>query len=470
MLKLVHADAKNASNIIRFFNTSKEAKEESQKVQIQIHNTTQTMQITQTTQISQISQTMTNVIITSHNAFIILKTLFTKLRRSKDDLYLDVSRVNDESKEIILNLAAKYLYSFDKYKSVTSKTKRQRRVNVFGYDVYSNNDKHLMKLVDRHRYIMMTRDLINEPSNIATPDYICRFAKKLFKGTKGVTLRVFDEREMATHKLNLVNAIGESSVNKPRFLVIEYKADKSKARTFCLCGKGVTFDAGGTQMKTGTSNSYEMKGDKTGGCIVIGLLKYFADLKADCNLVGIIPLVENVVSGGAVKPGDIIESHSSKTVEILNTDAEGRLILADALSYAQQYQPDYVFDFATLTGWAQKLHCDTSATYFSVNKELHALIEEIGERVGERTWGMPRWLEYMRYCKSEVADLKNADLMIDGCSHGGGFMAAMFLGHFVGDANVERWVHFDICNTVDGHVMNANTMILAIHLIETLCK
>jgi leucyl aminopeptidase len=185
-------------------------------------------------------------------------------------------------------------------------------------------------------------------------------------------------------------------------------------------------------------------------------------------MVGVIPLVENVVSGSAIMPGDIYTSYSGKTVEILNTDAEGRLILADALSYCEKYNPDYIFDFATLTGWASKLHCDIAAAFYSPNAKLHRMIEDIGEECGDRTWGMPKWLEYKSYCKSKVADLKNYDLSVDGCTAGGGYMAAMFLAHFVPSRCIQNWVHFDICNNIDDHIMNANTMNLAINLIKTL--
>jgi leucyl aminopeptidase len=231
------------------------------------------------------------------------------------------------------------------------------------------------------------------------------------------------------------------------------------------------FDAGGTNAKIGDALSYAMKSDKTGGCIVLGILEYFAKEASTTKtrLVALVPLVENVASGSATRPGDIIKSHSGKTVEILDTDAEGRLILADALSFARRYRPDYMLDFATLTRWSAEIHCDTSAVYFTASAKLAALVEGIGEEVGDRVWGMPRWLDYMSYCKSTVADLKNADLTIDGCKSGGGFMAAMFMAHFVPHRLLrERWVHFDIGHNIDGHLLNANSMVLGIELLKKL--
>ena len=214
-----------------------------------------------------------------------------------------------------------------------------------------------------------------------------------------------------------------------------------------------------------------MKSDKTGGCIVLGMLEYFAKeaRSSTTRLVALVPLVENVASGSATRPGDIVKSHSGKTVEILDTDAEGRLILADALSYARRYRPDYVFDFATLTSWSAKIHCDTAAVFFTASDKLAALVEDIGEEVGDRVWRMPKWLDYMSYCQSDVADLKNADLTIDGCTSGRGFMAAMFMAHFVPHRLLrERWVHFDIGHNIDDHLMNANSMQLGIELIHRL--
>ena len=229
----------------------------------------------------------------------------------------------------------------------------------------------------------------------------------------------------------------------------------------------MTFDAGGLNLKSESKNTFLMKGDKTGGCIVIGILKYFADIEFPCRIIGLVPLVENIISSNVTRPGDIVTSFSGKTVEIINTDAEGRLILADALAYCERYKPDYIMDLATLTGWASSLHCDTSAIFFSPNAKLHELIHDIGEKIGERSWGMPRWLEYMKFCKSDVADVKNFGFKVNGCSQGSGYMATMFMAHFVPKHCLHNWVHFDICNNFD-KTLNANTMNLVIELIKKL--
>lgn len=375
---------------------------------------------------------------------------------------LDVSRLEKKLKGLVFNMAARYGYRFSKY---ITRGKTNKGDGVW-LRVYDGRDRALEGLVKRDAVVAEVKDLINEPANIATPQYVCSWVLKRFGGMPHTHVEVMDEDRIQKEGLGLVHAVGKGSSKGCRFLVVDYSPPGAK-KTVCICGKGVIFDAGGTQAKTGDANSYAMKGDKTGGCIALGIVKYMATEGSRCRLVALVPLVENVVSGTATMPGDIVVSHSGKTVEIIDTDAEGRLILADALSYCNRYKPDYVLDFATLTGWANKLHCDTAAIFFTGSEGLSSLLEEIGEAVGERVWRMPRWLEYMGYCRSRVADLKNHDLTIDGCSHGGGFMAAMFLAHFVPEGCLrDRWIHFDLVNTIDMHTMNANGMVLGIELIR----
>ena len=172
------------------------------------------------------------------------------------------------------------------------------------------------------------------------------------------------------------------------------------------------------------------------------------------NVIGLVPLVENMISHKALKTGDIVTSYSGKTVEIVNTDAEGRLILADALSYAyDKYKPDYVLDFATLTGWSGMMHCDTSFVFYTTNDALANDVVKMGEFNGERCVRMPKWPEYIRYTKSDVADLKNSGYK---CTKSDGFMAAMFLSNFVPKKERNKWIHFDITHSRDGSLHNCN--------------
>lgn len=389
--------------------------------------------------------------------FLKLTATFKNLRAKK--ILIDIRYVkNTSQKEMIINIAARYLYTFLKYK----KKEQSNRVYILDDDMRKIHDA-----LEKQKYVDLARDLINEPANVATPQYIAKYIQTLFQQT-GTMVKIFDHKTIKEHGLNLVDAVGKASANKPRFVVIEHKPTGGKLKTICLCGKGVTFDAGGLQIKTGNANSYTMKGDKTGACIVISILKYLVDINYPAHVVGVVPLVENIISADVTHPGDIIRSYSGKTIEIRDTDAEGRLILADALSYCQHYKPDYIFDLATLTGWANRLHCDTSAVFFSSNNKLHTAIDEIGEAIGERTWGMPKWLEYMKFCDSTVADLKNFDFEIHGCGSGSGYMAAMFMAHFVPESCLSNWVHFDITNNVDTGYLNANTMLLVIELIKKL--
>lgn len=396
------------------------------------------------------------------------------LRLSKDATYVDLNSIVRNwngnrltidfatlhlPPEMVIHLASRYMYTFDKYLHPTQKS-IERVIELV------NPPKNIDQELAKQRYIHAVRDIINEPANIATPEYIASYARTFFANTKDVNVEVWDEKELHKKNMNLILAVGKASKNQPRLVKIEY-TPKKYTKTVCLCGKGVTFDAGGLNLKNEKSNTFLMKGDKTGGCIVLGILKYFADIQLPCRVIGLVPLVENIISGNVTHPGDIVRSYSGKTVEILNTDAEGRLILADVLAYCERYKPDYIMDIATLTGWANSLHCDTSAIFFSPNAKLHEDIYEIGERIGERMWGMPRWLEYMKFCTSDVADLKNYGFKVHGCSYGSGYMATMFMAHFVPKSCLHNWIHFDVTNNFD-KTLNANTMNLVIELVRKL--
>jgi leucyl aminopeptidase len=186
------------------------------------------------------------------------------------------------------------------------------------------------------------------------------------------------------------------------------------------------------------------------------------------NIIGLIPLVENLVSGSAYKPGDIITAYNGKTVEVANTDAEGRLIMADALSYAcSKYDPKYILDFATLTGHSSMMHCGTSFVHFTLDDALARLVATHAAAAGERTVRMPTWVEYIRYTKSAVADFKNANY---DCSRSDGFMASLFMLNFIDKKYWDTWVHFDITHVErkDG-VLNANSIATGINVMKSLC-
>jgi leucyl aminopeptidase len=240
--------------------------------------------------------------------------------------------------------------------------------------------------------------------------------------------------------LRLIDAVGGSSSNKPHFLVLDYKPANSK-KTICLVGKGVTIDTGGYSIKR-QKTMEKMYMDKEGAALSLGLFKYLVDSKSEHHIVCLCPLVENIVSSSSVKPNDVIKSYNGTSVEIVNTDAEGRLILADALAYAcKTYEPDYIFDYATLTGWSERIHCHTSFTYFTLNDKLSKDIEMYNKEYAEKSIRLPPWVEYMYYIKSNIADVKNSGYK---CVNSDGMMASLFLMNFIPVKYRKNWIHFDV--------------------------
>lgn len=386
----------------------------------------------------------------------------SKVKRLLDegDVCLNLGSVSSAAvRQMILYTIAKKCYVFEKYKS-SRKEPHTLWLKDGGADL-----KDILKKIHMCDFI---RDFENEPSNIINPQTFGEYVGQVFKKVRGVKIQVFDDRQCRDMGLNLVAAMGNGSVNPCRFLVLEYLPIKN-GPAIGMVGKGVTFDTGGNDLKTGKAMSFKMKADKTGGCIVVGLVKYLAENKLPCNVVGCIPLIDNSLSGSSVKPGDIVRSFNGKTVEILNTDAEGRLIMADAFGYlCDKYTVDYLIDLATLTGWSELLHCDHVASYFCVNKKLADLVYDVGERIGERVVPLPRWPEYSLYTKSDVADYKNYEF--EECSKPGGFMASMFLWNFVPNTLKQKWIHFDITNDHTGHLSNGNCAILALELVLRLSR
>lgn len=401
--------------------------------------------------------------------FSLLTSKTSAIMKSTDSqpIVLDVSAVTSKDHQLaIIAYVCRYTYRFKKYVTdktdKTDKTKKLPMIHVYG--------AHLDKTdISKFKTIWDTADLVNEPSNVATPTYMCQVAKKMLKGYANVRVTVLDHSAMAKEGLNLILAVGAASKKQSKLLVMEYRGGNKNAPPICLCGKGVVFDAGGVNLKTKMNDMFwSMKGDKTGGCIVIGMMRHFAETRAKVNVVAVVPLVENTISGVATNPGDIIKSHKGYTVEITNTDAEGRLILADAFSYCSRFNPAYLLDFATLTKWAGSLHCQTSAVYFCADKKIHNMIDSLAVKTGERMWGMPTWMDSMVYCKSQVADLKNNYFKTNGtCTEGSGFMAAMFLAHFV-PCKIEKWIHFDICNNKNNHYIYVNAMNTGIEMVKML--
>jgi leucyl aminopeptidase len=284
--------------------------------------------------------------------------------------------------------------------------------------------------------IRTVRDLGNGPGNLVTPTHLADRAEQVAKDV-GVKCTVYDKRAIEKMKMGGLLAVNRGSGEEPRFVVLEYAPRRAKQHV-ALVGKGITFDSGGISIKP-ADRMEEMKFDMCGAAAVIGTVEAAAKLALPVRVTGIFASTENLPDGRAYKPGDIITMMSGKTVEIVNTDAEGRMILGDALHYASELKPDHIIDYATLTGACVVALASEAAGLFANNDELARKLIECGERVGERLWRLPEWDDYKELIRSEWADMKNS-----GGRWGGAITAALFLKEFV---NCPSWAHLDIAGT-----------------------
>jgi len=283
----------------------------------------------------------------------------------------------------------------------------------------------------------LARDLANTPANDLPPAKLAEAAEAVGQRT-GVAVTVLGPDELAAQGFGGILGVGQGSAQTPRFIIMEHGENQPGVPTICLVGKGITFDSGGISIKSADGMDL-MKMDMGGAAAVIGTMQVVGELKLPLHIVGLISSAENMVSSTAFRPGDILKTLSGKTIEVLNTDAEGRIVLADALFYAQRYQPDGMIDLATLTGSIVVALGPHATGIMSNNDALAARIVQAGEATGERAWRMPLWDAYMDMVKSDIADIKNI------AGHAGGAItAAAFLANFVGDY---PWVHMDIAGT-----------------------
>jgi leucyl aminopeptidase len=282
------------------------------------------------------------------------------------------------------------------------------------------------------------RDLQSLPSNVATPSYLGRRAREIASAYPAVSVDVLGREEIAEKKMGGLIAVSQGGPEEPKLIVLRYENGGS-GETLGFVGKGVTFDTGGISLKT-PGGMHEMKMDMSGAAAVLGAVRAIAELGLAVNLIAVIPSTENMPSGTAVKPGDIITQYNGKTVEVNNTDAEGRLILADALAYAIEQGADRVVDIATLTGAVMIALGSTYAAVISNNDALADEVEEVGRETGELVWRLPLHPEYTALMKGTVADLTNAAAK----RKAGTISAAGFLEEFVGET---PWAHLDIAGT-----------------------
>jgi len=283
----------------------------------------------------------------------------------------------------------------------------------------------------------LARTLGNLPPNICTPSYLADEAKKLAKQFK-LGVEVLERKDMERLGMGAFLAVARASHQPPKLIVLRYSGAAKGRKPLALVGKGITFDTGGISLKP-AGEMDEMKYDMSGAASVLGAIRALAAMKAPVNLVGIIPTCENMPGGAASRPGDVVTSMSGQTVEILNTDAEGRLILCDALTYAARYQPEAVIDVATLTGACVIALGHVATGLFANDQKLADEIREAADDAWDRVWQMPLWEDYQEQLRSNFADFANI-----GGRPGGSITAACFLSRFTREL---RWAHLDIAGT-----------------------
>ena len=325
-------------------------------------------------------------------------------------------------------------YSFEKYKS------KKKSDNSTKIDVCMNNSEKVKKefqtFLSIKEGVFLARDLVSEPPNELNPKNYTEEIKKLNK--LGLKVEVFGEKDLKKMGMNSLLGVGQGSTNETFLATIKWNGKKEKEKPLCFVGKGVCFDTGGISLKPARFME-EMKYDMGGSAVVVGLMKTLALRKAKVNVVGVVGLVENMPGSNAQRPGDIVKSYSGKTIEVLNTDAEGRLVLADALAYAEkEFKPKFIIDLATLTGAIIVALGEEYAGLFSNNDKLSEQLFKIGNSINEKVWRLPLHKNYDKLMNSKYADVQN----INYAGGAGSITAAQFLQRFV--SKDIPWVHLDI--------------------------
>tara|TARA_B100000965_G_C19594830_1_gene759680 strand:- start:1046 stop:2515 length:1470 start_codon:yes stop_codon:yes gene_type:complete len=324
-------------------------------------------------------------------------------------------------------------YEFNKYKSKTKEKKFDLEIINKNKFFKLNRNKKYSSLIEGTN---LTKDLVSEPGNILHPD---EYAKRLLKLKKfGLKVNIYNEAKLKKLGMNALLGVGQGSIRGSYLVTLEWKGSKSKKKPLAFVGKGVCFDTGGISLKPAKFME-DMTYDMAGSAVVVGLMKSLALRKAKVNAVGVVGLVENMPGGNAQRPGDIVKSYSGKTIEILNTDAEGRLVLADALTFTEKkYKPEFIVDLATLTGAIIVSLGSEFAGLFSNSDKLSNQLFESGQKVGERVWRMPLDKNYDKLINSKNADMQN----INYAGGAGSTTAAQFLQRFI--LNKTPWAHLDI--------------------------
>ncbi len=323
-------------------------------------------------------------------------------------------------------------YKFEKYKS--KKNKKNFLVNVIGKNKTSTKDQVKFNSIEEGTFF--TRDLVSEPGNVLHPDEYARRLKSLKK--YGLKIVIYDEKKLKKLGMNTLLGVGQGSIRGSYLVTMEWNGLKDRSKPLAFVGKGVCFDTGGISLKPAKFME-DMTYDMAGSAVVVGLMKSLALRKAKVNAVGVVGLVENMPGGNAQRPGDIVKSYSGKTVEILNTDAEGRLVLADALTYTEEkFKPKFIVDLATLTGAIIVSLGSEYAGLFSNDDKLSKQLIDAGEGVEEKVWRMPLNKNFDKLIDSKNADMQNINYV----GGAGSTTAAQFLQRFI--LNKTPWAHLDI--------------------------
>lgn len=327
------------------------------------------------------------------------------------------------------------------YRYVTTKEDKKRKAVLESLSVpaTSQNLEEAMRRGEAvGQGVNRARQLGNLPANICTPTYLADYARELANDHETIEVEVIDEKRMKELGMGCFLSVTAGSAEEAKFIVLHYRGAGKDHKPVCLVGKGVTFDSGGVSLKPGLGMD-EMKFDMCGAASVLGVMSAIANLKMPVNVVGLVAASENMPSGGATKPGDIVTSMSGKTVEILNTDAEGRLLLCDALTYAERFEPSHVIDIATLTGAAIAAFGNEANVVMGNDQPLLDRLLQCGQDCLDRAWQLPLWSEYQKQLDSNFADIANI-----GGKHAGTITAGCFLSRFT---EKFKWAHLDIAGS-----------------------
>jgi leucyl aminopeptidase len=354
----------------------------------------------------------------------------------EDFIFKNIKRTEEEIAEIVGTQL-----DFANYEFTIYKTEPEEGFNtikeVFIFGTKESTEKAISKGDTIAKEVNKTRSLSNTPGGDMTPQILAEKAKEAVKGLP-VKVTVLGEKEMEKLNMQAILSVGRGSDEESKFIIMEYFGTQKNVMPIVLVGKGVTFDAGGINLKP-SSSLLGMNMDMSGGASVIHAIALVAKMKLKKNVITLIPSVENMTSGKSYRPGDIVRSMSGQTIEILNTDAEGRVILADALTYSKKYKPELVIDVATLTGAAAVALGERASAIFTDDDKLSKTFEEVGEKTGDYFWRLPMWEEYENEIKGSLGDwtnVHNKDSRYGGASYG-----AIFLKQFIKN---QKWIHIDI--------------------------